>query len=450
MIKIEVKVVLAEDTNKNIIKNLYPLYLHDLSEHYGNFPNDYGIYEEEPMKTLMEQYEVQNAWFEKPGVLYPFIIMVDEKPAGFMLITSFPIVPSKEVDYYVCEFFILRPYRRKNIGQIAAKQVFDKFLGTWELYTNHLEANIKGQKFWRRTVSEYTNNNYKEFEGDTWDGRKLVFTFNNSVEINEKLLDKYRDFKYTSLTYVDMEDLTEGKIYICEEDRVFIYKVLEDKVRIYWAANSKEALLDGVNRSIDFMKNKKFEGKKLLMEFIPPEYEPHFEALGFKNIAQFRDYWNRDISSLNFEEGKLGISIRKLGLEEHVKAAEVTRACKDYSRGFLGEKDEFVKEWIESQNSYIFGAFDGEDIVGVAFVNFYGFGSEKGAVLWLRELAVNPSYHNIGIGAELIKAIIKFGQVSGAKRSYLACDDKNTNAIKLYKKFGYEANEKDCQINMER
>lgn len=446
----DIKVILADDENKNIIKNIYPLYLHDLSEHYGNFPNGYGIYEEEPMKTLMEQYEVQNIWFERPNTLYPFIIMVDEKPAGFMLIASFPILPSKDIDYYVCEFFILRPYRRKNVGQIAAKQVFDKFLGRWELYTNHLEANIKGQKFWRRAVSEYTNNKYEEFQGDTCDGRKLIFRFNNNIEITEELLDKYNKCEYTSLRYVDLEDLEGAQVYICEEDKLFIYNILEDKIRIYWSANSKEALMDGVNRSMDFMKNKKFENKKLYIDFVPPEYEADFEAVGFENIAQFRDYWNNDIVSLNFQEGKSDILIRKLKIEDNIKAAEVTRLCKGYSRCFTGEKNEFVKQWIERENSYIFGAFHGNDLLGVAFINFYGFDSEKGTILWLRELAVNPAYHSKGIGSELIKSIIKFGQEVGAKRSFLACDDKNIAAIKLYKKFGYKVNERECQINMER
>lgn len=450
MFKIEVKVLLADETNKNIIKNIYPLYLHDLSEHYGNVPNEYGIYEEEPMKTLMEQYEVQNVWFERPGILYPFIIMVDEKPAGFMLTTRFPIVPSKEVDYYVCEFFILRPYRRKNIGQIAAKQVFDKFLGTWELYTNHLEANIKGQKFWRRTIGEYTNNNYEEFEGDTWDGQRLVFRFSNSVAINEELLDKYSNFQYTALRYVDVEELEEAKVYICEEDKLFIYKILEDKVRIYWTAYSKGAMLDGINRTIEFMNNKKFENKKLYIEFVPPEFEKDLEVVGFNNIGEFRDYWNRDINALNFKDRTSAIKIRKLKIEEYEKAAGITRSCKGYSRGFTGETNEFVKEWMERENSFIFGAFKDEKMVAVAFINFYGFESEKGTVLWLRELAVEPSYHNKGIGDELLKTVIKFGQEFGAKRGFLACDKENYNAIKLYEKLGYEVNENECQINMER
>lgn len=178
-IEMEIKVVLANKENSNIIKNMYPLYLHDISEHDGNVPNKYGIYEEEPIKTLVEQYEVQNIWFEKPNILFPYIIMVDEKPTGFALIATAPYAP-KTTDYYVYEFFLLRPYRGKDIGEIAAKQVFDKHPGKWELFTNPTTKNIKGQKFWRKTVSRYTYNNCDELNGQTFDGYKLIFRFNNN------------------------------------------------------------------------------------------------------------------------------------------------------------------------------------------------------------------------------------------------------------------------------
>ncbi|XMB86796.1 GNAT family N-acetyltransferase [Mycoplasmatota bacterium WC44] len=175
----EVEIVLANEENSVIIKNLYPLYLHDISEHYGNVPNEYGIYEDDPLMTLAEQYDVQNIWFEKPNILFPYIIMVDEKPAGFVLIATTPYV-SNTTDYYVNEFFVLRPYRGKNIGEIAAKQVFDNFTGRWELYTNSSSKNLKGQRFWRKTVSNYTKNNYDESIGETVHGEKVIFRFNNS------------------------------------------------------------------------------------------------------------------------------------------------------------------------------------------------------------------------------------------------------------------------------
>lgn len=59
-----------------IIKNMYPLYLHDLSEHYQTYPNLHGIYEESgTIQTLEEQYGVQNIWWEKPDTLFPYLIL---------------------------------------------------------------------------------------------------------------------------------------------------------------------------------------------------------------------------------------------------------------------------------------------------------------------------------------------------------------------------------------
>lgn len=176
----EIKVILSDRENSNIIKNLYPLYLHDLSEHDGNLPNEYGIYEDEPISTLIEQYEVQNIWFEKPGALFPHILMVDDRPAGFALVSTSTYAP-KTTDFYLYEFFLLRPYRGKNIGQIAAKQVFDSFSGRWELDTNHLPKNIIAQKFWRKTIGSYTNNNYEESWGQTVHGERTIFRFNNKI-----------------------------------------------------------------------------------------------------------------------------------------------------------------------------------------------------------------------------------------------------------------------------
>lgn len=40
-------------------KNIYPLYLHDIAEIYGTLPNEYGIFEHDHIKTLIEQYDVQ-------------------------------------------------------------------------------------------------------------------------------------------------------------------------------------------------------------------------------------------------------------------------------------------------------------------------------------------------------------------------------------------------------
>lgn len=99
-----IKVQLINKNEAYIIKNLYPLYLYDLSEHYVRFPNAHGIYEEsDEFKTLSDQYEVQNIWWEKPDCLYPYLIFVEDKPAGFILIATPPYC-SEGIDYFVNDF----------------------------------------------------------------------------------------------------------------------------------------------------------------------------------------------------------------------------------------------------------------------------------------------------------------------------------------------------------
>ena len=109
--------------------------------------------------------------------------MVDGKPAGFDLISSKELAP-ESTDYYLYEFFLLRPYRGKGIAEEAAKQVFDRFKGKWELYTGH-KNNERAQRFWRKTLRNYTGGNYEETNGETFlkDGIKTIFKFNSSDKL---------------------------------------------------------------------------------------------------------------------------------------------------------------------------------------------------------------------------------------------------------------------------
>ncbi|WP_336823666.1 GNAT family N-acetyltransferase [Sporosarcina sp. USHLN248] len=175
-----IDVRLTDKSEAYLIKNLYPLYLYDLSGHYGRMPNVHGIYEEsDDFRTIIEQYEVQNIWWEKSKVLFPYIILVDGVPAGFLLLATPPHC-NKGIDYFVNEFFLIQSLRGKGIAERAANIVFDQFKGNWELFTNPSEKNIVAQKFWRKAISNYTNGVYTEVKKETFDGYKLVFRFNNA------------------------------------------------------------------------------------------------------------------------------------------------------------------------------------------------------------------------------------------------------------------------------
>jgi predicted acetyltransferase len=174
--KIEIK--LADNTNGFIIKNMYPLYLHDISGIHGILPNEYGIFEEEPIRTLAEQYDIQQAWFENPNLLYPYLIMVDNIPAGFCLVGSGKYVP-QDVDYYIYETFLLSTFRGKDISYQALIEIFQKHHGKWMLFTHSTENNNRAKAFWHKTIRSYTDYEYTTEEKFIDGMPKLVFRFDD-------------------------------------------------------------------------------------------------------------------------------------------------------------------------------------------------------------------------------------------------------------------------------
>ncbi len=54
----------------------------------------------------------------------------------------------------------MRQYTGKGVGKIAAKKVFDLFPGKWKVI--QIRNNYVAQAFWRKVISEYTNDIFYE------------------------------------------------------------------------------------------------------------------------------------------------------------------------------------------------------------------------------------------------------------------------------------------------
>ncbi|WP_127590516.1 GNAT family N-acetyltransferase [Paenibacillus lautus] len=176
----KVTVELTDTSTKFIINNIYPLYLHDLSGIWGWKPNRYGIYEDDDTRTLNDQIQVFDIWWEKPSILFPYLIRVDGLPAGFALVATPPHTFGS--DYYMNEFFVMKPFRGKHVAENAASQVFDKHAGSWEVQTNATDRNKRAQTFWRKTLQNYVPEScVKELVATRDDNEKLIFQFNSSL-----------------------------------------------------------------------------------------------------------------------------------------------------------------------------------------------------------------------------------------------------------------------------
>ena len=156
-----VQLVLTTAQNAHIIKNLYPLYLHELSAFTLQLPNMDGLFDQEGIISYENNSLLENVWWEKLGTLFPFLITVDHRPAGFLLISSQPYVPAS-IDYVVTELFLLHPYRGQTVGEQAIQQATKRLRGQWELMV--LGENQRALRFWHKATSHYPDFEQKESE----------------------------------------------------------------------------------------------------------------------------------------------------------------------------------------------------------------------------------------------------------------------------------------------
>lgn len=173
-------IVLSDHQNSYIVKNLYPLYLHDLAGHFQNLPNIHGVFEEDQnVKTLMDQFNIQQIWWEKPGILFPYLIYYDDIPAGFCFVST-PPYTSENIDFQLYEFFVIRPLRNIGLGKKVFAEILTLHKGKWELHTDAKKENQHAQNFWTKTIIETFGQNYQCSTKTLDCGNLLVFNFSNS------------------------------------------------------------------------------------------------------------------------------------------------------------------------------------------------------------------------------------------------------------------------------
>lgn len=135
-----------------ILRNLYPLYLHDLSEFGCECRLDpQGVWQPDHLPT----------WLSESEEVHPLLFRLEGLPVGFAFIgqAPFPYMTAGR-DYQLSEFFIIRSERRGGLGRQAAVEIFDRFRGVWEL--SQLRANHAAIAFWRRVLMEYTGGDFRE------------------------------------------------------------------------------------------------------------------------------------------------------------------------------------------------------------------------------------------------------------------------------------------------
>ena len=129
------------------IQAVYPEYLDALSDLNTGLFSVLGT-------SNPHQDEIFANWFANDHS-HPLIIAKGPESVGFALVTRPRVAPAGEaaVNYHMSEFFIRKPHRRAGVGRDAAKLIFDRFAGDWEIV--EYQRNPASVTFWRRVLTAY-------------------------------------------------------------------------------------------------------------------------------------------------------------------------------------------------------------------------------------------------------------------------------------------------------
>jgi predicted acetyltransferase len=76
----------------------------------------------------------------------------DQELAGFALLRREPGADNV-TRHVLLDFFVVPPMRRLGVGGEAARLLFDRFVGEWEISV--LTSDVAALAFWRRVLSRY-------------------------------------------------------------------------------------------------------------------------------------------------------------------------------------------------------------------------------------------------------------------------------------------------------
>jgi predicted acetyltransferase len=150
------------------LENMLSLYLHDLSPYTGAAVGRDGRF----AYPYLDRYWTAEGEAEGRA---PFLITVEGELVGFALKNGFSRLGQPIPVHDVAEFFIMRKWRGRGVGRIAARSLFDRFAGQWEVA--QLRANTPAHAFWLQVIDDYTHHRFVEhdLENERWNG--FVQTF---------------------------------------------------------------------------------------------------------------------------------------------------------------------------------------------------------------------------------------------------------------------------------
>lgn len=130
-----------------LLRNLFQLYIHDMSEWFGFEAGPDGRFE----------YDTGPLWHDGVAVT---LARFSGAPAGFAVVHSAKPWLGNEAARDVKDFFVLRRYRHQGVGRAIARHLWSECPTEWLVRV--LAANVPAVLFWRQAVRAFRGRGYEE------------------------------------------------------------------------------------------------------------------------------------------------------------------------------------------------------------------------------------------------------------------------------------------------
>lgn len=143
MTALSIQITQASLEQKPVIAQLYELYTYEMTDLADFDINENGYY----------GYSDLPSYWQAPNK-YPFLLWVNEKLAGFALIQQGSPIDDEPDIWDIAEFFIMRKFRKKGIGEFVAHQLFEKHEGRWQIRV--WDNNKIAHAFWDNIITRFS------------------------------------------------------------------------------------------------------------------------------------------------------------------------------------------------------------------------------------------------------------------------------------------------------
>ncbi len=149
----------ASAADESVLRHLVQLYAYDFAEIMGWDIPDGGRFPD----------AIVDGCFDG-GRRHAFLLRVGGRLAGFAIVDTRSRLSGEDGIRDMAEFFVARTARRRGVGSSAARALFDRFGGRWEV--RQTPANLPATAFWRSVIGDYTGGAFSEdfHRSAAWEG----------------------------------------------------------------------------------------------------------------------------------------------------------------------------------------------------------------------------------------------------------------------------------------